>query len=126
MCVPVRSACLLGPAAPHPAAVLPQVDKVEVNYSRAAKQVDVRSLKELMWRGIQVVLARRAPGAGGAIEFADVLASVPASNPAGRLEDLSVHLCFICVLHLANEHGLVVGAVPGLDRLLISNVPAPA
>jgi condensin complex subunit 2 len=35
-----------------------------------------------------------------------------------------VHLCFICVLHLANEHGLVIQPVPDLDRLLISNVPA--
>ena len=36
----------------------------------------------------------------------------------------AVHLCFICVLHLANEHGLVIQSVPELDRLLISNVPA--
>jgi len=35
----------------------------------------------------------------------------------------AVHLCFICVLHLANEHGLVIRSVPELDRLLISNVP---
>jgi condensin complex subunit 2 len=56
----------------------------------------------------------------------DVLATVPASNPAGRLEDLSVHLCFICVLHLANEHGLVIKSVPELNSLLISNVPATA
>jgi condensin complex subunit 2 len=49
---------------------------------------------------------------------------VPEHNPAGRLEDLSVHLCFICVLHLANEHGLVIKGVPELDRLEISNVPA--
>jgi len=102
---------------------------VDVNYSRAAKQVDVRSLKELMWGGIQSVLEQRKSGAaavavGAPIEFGDVLASVPANNRAGRLEDLSVHLCFICCLHLANEHGLVVASVPQLDRLLISNVPA--
>lgn len=54
----------------------------------------------------------------------DVLATVREHNPAGRLEDLSVHLCFICVLHLANEHGLVVRDAPQLDRLIISNVPA--
>ena len=54
----------------------------------------------------------------------DVLSTVGARNPAGRLEDLSVHLCFICVLHLANEHGLVVRGAEGLDRLDLSNVPA--
>jgi condensin complex subunit 2 len=112
-----------------------RVDKVEVTYARAAKQVDVRCLKELMWAGIQAVLAARgATGAGGnaqagaqaPIEFAEVLASVPAVNAAGRVEDLSVHLCFICVLHLANEHGLAVAGVGGLDRMLVSNVPVAA
>lgn len=44
-------------------------------------------------------------------------ASPPPSHP------LAVHLCFICVLHLANEHGLVIRSVPELDRLHISNVP---
>lgn len=29
-----------------------RVERVEVNYSRAAKQVDVRGLKELMWSGM--------------------------------------------------------------------------
>jgi condensin complex subunit 2 len=106
-----------------------RVEKVEVNYSRAAKQVDVRYLKELMWNGIQTVVAQHA--AHGAtkgvspddpIEFADILATVPENNPAGRLEDLSIHLCFICVLHLANEHGLVVRGVPELNKMQISNI----
>ena len=104
-----------------------KVEKVQVNYSRAAKQVDVRSLKELMWAGIQSVLAQRRNsengGDSGPIEFQDILATVPAMNGAGRIEDLSIHLCFICVLHLANEHGLVVAGVTGLDHLLVSNVP---
>lgn len=56
----------------------------------------------------------------------DVLATVPADNPAGRLEDLSVHLCFICLLHLANEHGLALQAVPEMDRLLVTHVPTAA
>ena len=40
------------------------------------------------------------------------------------LQDLSVHLCFICVLHLANENGLVIKGVDNLEKMLISNVPA--
>lgn len=100
-----------------------RVERVEVNYSRAAKQVDVRALKELMWNGMQSVLAERSSkDLQSPIEFAEVLATVPAVNPAGRLEDLSVHLCFICVLHLANEHGLTVGGVPELDRLHLTGV----
>jgi len=106
-----------------------KVEKVDVNYSKAAKQVDVRFLKELMWHGIhQVMEKRQSRGIDRdvPIEFADILATVPAVNAAGRLDDLSVHLCFICVLHLANEHGLVIQGVSGLDHLLISNVPATA
>ena len=49
---------------------------------------------------------------------------MPERNPAGRLEDLSVHLAFICVLHLCNENGLKVCGVPELNELYISNVPA--
>ncbi|KAL4534408.1 hypothetical protein Ndes2437B_g03686 [Nannochloris sp. 'desiccata'] len=106
-----------------------RVEKVEVNYSRAAKQVDVRYLKELMWNGIQTVVAQHAANGmrkgvspDDPIEFADVLATVPENNPAGRIEDLSIHLCFICVLHLANEHGLVVRGVPELNKMQISNI----
>ena len=108
-----------------------RVEKVEVGYSRAAKQVDVKSLKELMWDGLQKVMEeRRARGVVDVeeepIQLGEVLATVPEMNAAGRLEDLSVHLCFICVLHLANEHGLVVRGVEGLDELLVSNVPVMA
>ena len=46
---------------------------------------------------------------------------IPAPPPPA-----AVHLCFICVLHLANEHGLVINSVPDLDQLLISNVPSGA
>jgi condensin complex subunit 2 len=103
-----------------------RVEKVEVNYSRAAKQVDVRYLKELMWNGIQTVVAQHDGTKGSTpeepIEFADILATVPENNPAGRIEDLSIHLCFICVLHLANEHGLVVRGVPELNKMQISNI----
>lgn len=104
-----------------------KVEKVEVSYSKAAKQVDVKTLKELMWQGISTVLEQRiADGISNpqeGIEFADILATVPHENNAGRLEDLSVHLCFICVLHLANEHGLAINGFPQLDRLTVSNVP---
>lgn len=104
-----------------------RVEQVEVSYCKAAKQVDVKALKELMWRGINMVaVAREEQGVANPrdnIMFADVLSTVPEENHSGRLEDLSVHLCFICVLHLANEHGLVVQGVPELNQLIISNVP---
>lgn len=52
---------------------------------------------------------------------------VPSGYPsAGALSDLSVHMCFICVLHLANEHGLAIEGQQSLDELKIRNVPVEA
>jgi condensin complex subunit 2 len=96
-----------------------KVEKVEVNYSRAAKQVDVKALKELMWSGLNTVAVG---GKNDCVDFDQVLATVPSDNPAGRVEDLSVHLCFICMLHLANEHGLQIQGTEGLDALSIRGV----
>ena len=105
-----------------------KVEQVEVSYCKAAKQVDVKALKELMWRGMTMAADARAKqgveNPRDNVTFAEVLSTVPEENHAGRLEDLSVHLCFICVLHLANEHGLVIQGVPELDQLIISNIPA--
>ena len=100
-----------------------QVERVDINYCKAAKQVDVKSLKELMWSGMQAVLKETGQGRKEVMDLSEILEHVPVENEAGRLEDLSVHLCFICVLHLANEHGLVVKGVPELNKMLISNIP---
>lgn len=56
------------------------------------------------------------------VSMHDVIARVAKGNAAGRVEDLSVHLCFICVLHLCNEHGLELTA-PALHHMVITNIP---
>ncbi len=58
--------------------------------------------------------------------FSDLIARIPPTNPAGALEDLSVHLCFICLLHLANEHGLAIKSSEGYDDLMVHHVGAAA
>ena len=45
------------------------------------------------------------------------LALVGASD--GLINDLSVHICFICLLHLANEHSLHITGAPSLDSIAI-------
>lgn len=42
------------------------------------------------------------------------------------LRDLSVHVCFICLLHLANENSLRITGVPSLHKLTAGNVALPA
>lgn len=71
----------------------------------------------------------RGGAAGSApptVPFQSVIQSVPRESAAGRVQDLSVHMCFICLLHLANENGLVIKGAPDLTTLNISQVPGDA
>ena len=59
----------------------------------------------------------------GSISFKSVLHQVPTSCGAALAPgDISVHLCFICLLHLANEHNLSILDCPTMDELYIGNV----
>lgn len=87
----------------------------------------MRALKETIWERMQQLVQadggaaspqqQQAPAQS--VSFQDVLSRLRGGR-AGRLEDLSVHLAFICVLHLANEHGLAVTGVSALDQMNIS------
>ena len=81
-------------------------------------QVDVRALKETLWRSMGSV---QEASSEQVVSFQDLIADIPAFGAAGRAEDLSVHLCFICLLHLANEHGLAVNGSKSLDQLVVSH-----
>ena len=63
------------------------------------------------------VSAHKAPAAAEA---------APSYAAAAPFKDLSVHLCFICLLHLANEHGLQLSNHGQLDTLTVSNGGASA
>jgi hypothetical protein len=101
----------------------------------------VRALKDLLWDSLVTVNTHKAAidssstteqddsttaaaecGATPTIPFQEVIVSVPQQSAAGSLEDVSVHMCFICLLHLANEKGLVIKAKEDLKTLTISNV----
>ena len=60
----------------------------------------------------------------GAHSFHSLLGNFPEDNAAGATEDISVHMAFICMLHLANEHGLKITDRKTLNDLDISNLPA--
>ncbi|KAL0399828.1 UNVERIFIED_CONTAM: Condensin complex subunit [Sesamum radiatum] len=107
-----------------------QVSKIEVQYDKTSKQVDVHVLKEILWGQIQQInqTSVEEPSQEEApeetISFKQVLASFPDScRAAASLNDISPHLCFICLLHLANEHGLRILGCPSLDDLSIHLKP---
>ncbi|KAF2142203.1 uncharacterized protein K452DRAFT_308579 [Aplosporella prunicola CBS 121167] len=141
-----------------------------VQYARVAKKVDVRRLKEEMWRGIGLgdimgdsgadessllnnstlppSPSRRSStmppppiptdggnssGVGGApplpkapdgsLMFTDVVNNLQSVYPKKTLADISTSYCFICLLHLANEKGLVIENQDGFTDLSIRKDP---
>uniref|UniRef100_A0A7C9D784 Condensin complex subunit 2 n=1 Tax=Opuntia streptacantha TaxID=393608 RepID=A0A7C9D784_OPUST len=99
-----------------------QVNKIELQYDRTSKQVDVHMLKETLWHHMLGCLW--TPGmqktCKDGVSFRRVLATLPEDCPAAAThDDISPHLCFICILHLANEHGLTIRGYPNLDDLSI-------
>jgi condensin complex subunit 2 len=56
------------------------------------------------------------------IPFQNLLNVLPEDCAAAEREDISVQLCFICLLHLANEHNLRITDCPTMDDLQIFQV----
>lgn len=116
-----------------------------VNYARTAKKVDVRALKENMWKGMHPQLnifsapaQERIPtpaltdgdgdtdmmdGDDGPLEpreqeepaqseevlrFTQILSGLKNVYPDQQMKDISTSYGFICLLHLANEKGLLL------------------
>nr|GEX31959.1 condensin complex subunit 2-like [Tanacetum cinerariifolium] len=102
-----------------------QVEKIEVQYDRKSKQVDVHVLKETLWSSMQEM---RNSTQGENLSFKNMLASFPIDKKkpaAASIDDITPHLCFICLLHLANENGLSIHGSPDLDDLSIHFPPRP-
>ncbi|KAG6661209.1 condensin complex subunit 2 isoform X1 [Carya illinoinensis] len=97
-----------------------QVNKIEVKYDKTSKQVDVQALKETLWDHIHVSSTVSHQDQEEAVSFRHILASFPNDcRAAGTINEISPHLCFICLLHLANEHGLSIHGRTSLDDLSI-------
>ncbi|PHH70406.1 hypothetical protein CDD80_6041 [Ophiocordyceps camponoti-rufipedis] len=106
-----------------------------VQYARRAKKVDVRRLKEEMWRAMDLDEGGRRlptpPADDGhhsldstekqaeSLTFTSILTSLQKAYPKQAMDDISTSYCFICLLHLANEKGLEIDKTPSLDQLFI-------
>ncbi|KAI8974563.1 barren [Trametes punicea] len=90
-----------------------------VNYAKRAKRVDVRKLKENIWKGLDIVVPplgkeedamemdeRPPTDPNEGREFTSVITGLRKSYPQDKMEEISTSFCFICLLHLANERGL--------------------
>ncbi|KND02135.1 condensin subunit BRN1 [Spizellomyces punctatus DAOM BR117] len=105
-----------------------KVKAVPLNYARVAKKVDVKKLKENIWKELtlhQPSEQRQSNSlhATGATSFTDIVRGLDNFYPEKKRKDISVAFCFICVLHLANEQNLKVVGNSDLCNLLISHEP---
>ncbi|KAI8073920.1 condensin complex subunit 2/barren [Gongronella butleri] len=102
-----------------------QVKKVKppyVDYAKKAKRVDVKKLKENLWKALTVPppgqpLAEE-PSVYGELKFMEVIHHLKTMYPPKVMRDISVPFCFICLLHLANEKNLSISGLhpPGQDN----------
>lgn len=53
------------------------------------------------------------------MNFKEVMTSLKTVYPKQQMDDISTSYCFICVLHLANEKGLVIENVDNFEDLTI-------
>lgn len=98
-----------------------------VNYAKKAKRVDVKKLKENIWRELAIdklpvkkprrqaiedsdeeeeVEPEAVETSSDAKQFTSVILGLRKIYPEDKMEEISTSFCFICLLHLANEEGL--------------------
>ncbi|KAK4046042.1 hypothetical protein OIV83_006413 [Microbotryomycetes sp. JL201] len=91
--------------------------KVEnINYAKRAKRVDVKKLKERIWRELEDVAipvddlpatSSYLPQRGDSEQpLVPVVTGLRKAYPKDKMDEISTSYCFICLLHLANEKGL--------------------
>ena len=97
--------------------------KLEIGYAKVAKQVDIKALKKGMWALIGDAAAKAPPKAEATTTLQQLTGRLPERVAATQLGDVSPAYTFICLLHLANEHGL---KLEGRDDFSDVGVALPA
>ncbi|KAF9258917.1 barren [Marasmius fiardii PR-910] len=108
---------LLGPSQGMPRRAKPEA----VKYSKRAKRVDVRKLKDNIWKGLDIVVPKNKEEEENEMDvdedveptepsesrqFDSVISNLQTVYPSDKMAEISTSFCFICLLHLANEQGL--------------------
>ncbi|KAJ3528735.1 hypothetical protein NM688_g7955 [Phlebia brevispora] len=107
-----------------------------VNYAKRAKRVDVRKLKDNIWKNLDILIPepkdddeddamdtdeRPATDPSEARTFEKVITGLKHSYPKEKMDEISTSFCFICLLHLANEQGLKLES--GMEALSVDDEP---
>ncbi|KAJ1091955.1 hypothetical protein NDU88_005069 [Pleurodeles waltl] len=108
-----------------------KVNKIELNYAKTAKKMDMKRLKHVMWNLLTSAQEKQLDTE----DCADIVAEVAVPDekvfsnitkgvlhrlPAVMAQNLSVPLAFACLLHLANEKNLKLSGVEDLSDVLVT------
>jgi condensin complex subunit 2 len=116
-----------------PQVLRPGDDGYLPNVAKIDKRVDVKALKQTIWKelcattvgdsardGVQIPVAMTTEK-----PFQDILEQLPHSMSEDVVREVSVPYCFVCLLHLANEKHLSIRQ-ENMDALFITQTAAPA
>ncbi|RKP34674.1 condensin complex subunit 2/barren [Dimargaris cristalligena] len=108
---------------------IPQLKVIKpqfINYARTAKRVDVKKLKDNLWRKLTTApdqvfsLEPEVRQVQGEQKFTNIMDGLKVLYPEKAIQDISVPFCFICLLHLANDHNLRIVEDGSLSDLIIT------
>jgi len=103
---------------------IPFAENYEENlkYSVSSKTIDIRKLKETIWTKMRGCLGE---GENSVVKtekntFMELLGELPGELSSEEVSNLSVHSCFITMLHIANEQNLSLQPSSGCDFYISS------
>uniref|UniRef100_A0A672G8S1 Condensin complex subunit 2 n=1 Tax=Salarias fasciatus TaxID=181472 RepID=A0A672G8S1_SALFA len=101
-----------------------RVNKIEINYAKTAKKMDMKRLKNSMWTLLTespektVETAEKAEVSGEKV-FSETTKTLLQRLPSSMSQNLSVPLAFVALLHLANEKNLELVKVDDMSDIII-------
>jgi len=105
-----------------------KVQKIAIGYAKRDKRVDIKGLKHSLWELLSDEQTAADPAEwtmSGQASLQQVVSRLPEKVPELKMPDISMAYNFICLLHLANEHGLELVANETSSDLSITQPPAP-
>ncbi|KAA8492811.1 Condensin complex subunit 2 [Porphyridium purpureum] len=97
-----------------------EIEQVQIEYARTAKKVDVHKLKDIIWNRVSSDRKRENSSDAVMTTMQNVISTLPSEMPEDQCRDLSPSFVFICLLHLANEHGLIIQGRQDMSDLNLS------
>ncbi|XP_005891674.2 condensin complex subunit 2 isoform X2 [Bos mutus] len=109
-----------------------KVNKIEIQYAKTAKKMDMKKLKQSMWslltetpKQADAEVNHSEDGEAGPLEegpdkkLSSLTKDLQKSLPPLMAQNLSIPLAFACLLHLANEKNLKLEGTKDLSDVLV-------